>query len=298
MEDIRKLYEDGVNNSKYLRDKFSKKYNDDHIIELTYDVQSGSYVDALKDKKNRDKKKQYTDEMAKIILEYCPHPKSILKGGTGECVTLKGILQGFKQPVQHVHGFDMCWSRVAYGRQYLKDNGFNDFRLTTGTLTSPPYIENSFEVVTTSHSMEPNGGRETEILQALYKVTGQWLILFEPNYECGNNEVKKRMDDLGYVKDIPQHAKKLGYEVVDHFQLEHYLNDKNPTAVTIIRKQSQVQETPTFACPVTGDVLTHTVDGYYSDKGMCMYPVLDGIPCLKQTNAIIASKYPNFNSIK
>ncbi|NVK37117.1 MAG: class I SAM-dependent methyltransferase [Gammaproteobacteria bacterium] len=296
--ELKKLYESGVNISQYLREKFGLQFNDDRIIELTYDLQSGSYIDALNDEESRNNKKRYTDEMARIIQTYCPSPNSLLKGGTGECVTLLGILQGLDRVVPHIHGFDMCWSRVAYGRQHLSANGVQDFQLATGTLSAPPYMEHSFEVVVTSHSMEPNGGREAEILQALYRVTGEWLILFEPSYEHASPDGKHRMDAMGYVKDLPKHAKALGYEVVDHFPLAATMNPMNPTAATIIRKPRAVLAQPKLACPITHSELSVTPDGYFSIEGMCMYPVISGIGCLKHSNAIVASKYPDFEPIK
>ncbi len=292
--EISEVYKHGGNISQYLRDKFGLKYNNDKIIELTYDLQSGSYVDALKDEGNRLNKKQYTDEMAGIIQKNCPDIKSLLKGGTGECVTLVGILEALSGSIEYVHGFDMCWSRVAYGNEYLKKNGFRNVSLCTGTLTRPPFIENSFQVVMTSHSMEPNGGREKEILEALYKVTGEWLILFEPSYHHASDQGKSRMDKMGYVKDIPSHAKKLGYNIIAHYPLEFSLNKDNPTAVTIIRKKANVSEKPLYACPITGGNIKEYSDGYFSQLGLCMYPLIGGIPCLKESNGVIASKYPEF----
>lgn len=291
MEDLKSLYKDGVNISRYLREKYSLEYNDDRIIELTYDLQSGSYVEAQNDDEKRVLKKSYTNEMASIIERYCPNPYSILKGGTGECITLLGLLQGLKDAVQYVHGFDMCWSRIAYGRRYLAKNSVDNVKLCTGKLTSPPYAEDAFQVVVTSHSMEPNGGREKEILEALHRVTGDWLILFEPSFEHADDEGKDRMRKLGYVKDIPKHAMDLGYEVVDHFPLKNVLNSKNPTSVTVIKKGAGFSRQPDYACPITHKPVVHTNDGLFSESGMCIYPIISGVPCLKSENGIIASKY-------
>lgn len=295
-QEIKDVYASGKNVSRYLRDKLGLNYNNDKTIELTYDIQSGSYVDAVSTEESKQFKKKYTDEMAKIINGITPNIKSLLKGGTGECITLTGILNAFPFNIKHVYGFDMCWSRIGYGEKYLLDHNIDHVKLCTGTLSEPPFLENSFQVVVTSHSMEPNGGREDEILKALYRVAGEWLVLFEPSYMHANQEGKDRMDKLGYIKDIHERSKELGYNVISHYPLKHSLNPLNPTAVTIIKKESKVLDEPIFACPLTQTSLVKTSDGYFSEKGMCIYPEIMGLPCLKVSNGVIASKYLLLNS--
>lgn len=291
-EEVKKIYENGGNVSKFLREKLGLTYNNDKIIELTYDLQSGSYVEDVSTEESRLFKKRYTDEMAGIIHNVCPNIRSMLKGGTGECITLTGILKAYPNHIKHVHGFDMCWSRIGYGQKYLIDNHLEGINLCTGSLSEPPFKDNAFQMVVTSHSMEPNGGREKEILESLYRVSGQWLVLFEPSYQHASEDGKIRMEELGYVKNIHQVAEDLGYEVVDHFPLKNYLNPLNPTAVTIIKKNEEILDEPEYACPISLKPLVKTSDGYFSERAMCLYPEIMGLPCLKKENAIIASKYP------
>lgn len=291
-EEVSEVYACGGNVSQFLRDKLGLSFNNDKTIELTYDLQSGSYVDAVSTVESHALKKRYTDEMASIIHSVCPNAFSMLKGGTGECITLTGVLKAYPTKIKYVHGFDMCWSRIGYGKQYLQDNHLEGVNLCTGTLSEPPFKNDAFQLVVTSHSMEPNGGREAEILQALYRVSGQWLVLFEPSHENATKEGKARMEELGYIKNIPQVAKQLGYNVIDHFPLKHALNPLNPTAVTIIKKDAVVLDKPEYACPNTQGELIKTDDGYFSKKAMCMYPEIMGMPCLKTSNGVIASKYP------
>ena len=53
IKELKKAYDEGKNISKLLRDKFNFKENSSDIIEIAYDLQSGSYINTLE--KNFDK---------------------------------------------------------------------------------------------------------------------------------------------------------------------------------------------------------------------------------------------------
>ena len=73
-----------------------------------------------------------------------------------------------------------------------------------------PLLDNSIDIVYTSHSMEPNGGHEEELLAELYRVTNNYLILLEPAYEFASEEARARMRKHGYVTNLYETAKRLG----------------------------------------------------------------------------------------
>jgi len=288
---LQELYKKGVNIIKTMSKDRNITSNTSEIIEVAYDLQTGSYQNKWAKEHLQEHYKNFTKEIANTILEVC-NPNSIMEAGIGEATTFKGVLNHFLDDI-NAYGFDISWSRVSYARKWLKDKNVN---LCTGNLFSIPILDNAIDVVYTFHSIEPNGGSEEKILKELYRVTNNYLILFEPDYEGTNEENKKRMDSLGYCKGLEKLAITLGYDVVKHTSFIHNLNDKNPTAITIIKKNSSSNdksEKDIFACPKykTPLIFDKNKQTYFSPEALCIYPIIDDIPCLRIENSIFASKY-------
>lgn len=240
---LKELYKQGQNISAFLRKEMSVEHNTREIIEISYDLQTGSYIDAMKDEKMSKHQKEYTREIAATILSL-HEPKSILEAGIGEATTLSGVLQNTQSEIR-AYGFDLSWSRVAYARKWLNSKGFNKTLLCSGDLFNIPFLDNSVDVVYTSHSIEPNGGNEEPILRELYRVAGKFLILLEPGYELASDEARQRMDSHRYCKNLKGISDSLGYDVLEHKLFPHTSNPLNPTALTIIRKDNDVE----LPCP-------------------------------------------------
>ena len=291
--ELKARYERGENISSLLRQSKGTSQNTDEIIELAYDLQSGTYVKGMKEEMETfNLRWAYTGEIVDVIKQYCPAPRSFFKGGAGECVTLVPMLKHLACHIRHVRGVDMCWSRLAYGRNWLRENELDHVQLAMGTLSEIPFVENAFDVAVTSHSMEPNGGREEEILMELHRITGNYLFIAEPCYELADEAGKARMDRLGYVKNLEGIARRLGYNVVENRPLKSPMNPLNPTSVLVISKVAGCDETPVYACPVSKQKLRLYQSCYYSEENLCAYPVIEGIPCLRRSAAIVASKLP------
>ena len=137
------LYKKGVNNTSKM-------------IEVAYDLQSGSYTAGLKNEKNAKINKIYTKSVVNAILQLCK-PKSIMEAGVGEATTLADVAASLGEDVCSF-GFDISWSRVAYAKRYLEKNNVSNATLCTGDMFNIPFAENSIDVVYTSHSIEPNVG--------------------------------------------------------------------------------------------------------------------------------------------
>ena len=100
------------------------------------------------------------------------------------------------------------------------------------------------------------------------------------------------MDSHGYCRNIPEVAHNLGYKILKHELFPFCANPLNPTAITVIEKNTK-QEKPSFtlACPEFKTQL-ETIDGMmFSPEALRVYPVISGIPCLRVENGIFASKY-------
>lgn len=292
---LKSLYEKGENITSFLKENTNSTVNSEEIIEVSYDLQSGSYIELMQDSKFSARKDEYAKTLVDIISGLCD-PTSLLEAGIGEATTLSGVIASLPKKDRSYFGFDISWSRIAYARNWLAENHIADVSLCTGSLFHMPYVSNSIDVVYTSHSMEPNGGSEVPILKELYRVTGKYLVLLEPGYEFATSEGKERMQRLGYVKNIKKHCLDLGYKVIRHELFPLSTRDVNPTAVTIIEKQQNHEALDRdfiLACPKHKTSLQDKNDYMYSPEALTVYPKLLGIPCLRIENAIIATKLSN-----
>lgn len=288
--ELKYLYEQGKNISALLRKEKGIQHNSDDIIEISYDLQTGSYIATMEDPEMASHKREYTFEISNTILSLC-EPKSILEAGVGESTTLSGVLQNLDSNISSF-GFDLSWSRVAYAKNWLKDQGISNTTLCTGNLLQIPFANNSIDIVYTSHSIEPNGGSESFILRELYRVTKKYLILLEPGYEFASDEARQRMDSHGYCKNLKNIAESLGYSVLKHDLFPFISNPLNPTAITIIKKDDDtVPSAFILACPKFKTPLENIGDMLFSPEALVTYPIVGGIPCLRINNGIFASKY-------
>lgn len=290
---LREHYDRGDNITELLKRHSEVNQNTEHIIEVAYDLQTGSYIRAMQDAKYASDKRRYVAAIAEVIANL-GNFDTVMEAGVGEATTLSGVL-GELGPDYQAFGFDLSWSRVAAARRWLQESGIEDVRLCTGSLLNIPFADNSIDVVYTAHSIEPNGGREAEILSALYRVARCFVVLLEPGYEWASAEAKNRMDSHGYCKHLGQISSDLGYEVIRHEPFTVSLNPMNPTGLTVLRKQtinSSDRSADVFACPRWKTPLRDLGEVYYSDEGLMAYPVIGGIPCLRVENGILASQLP------
>jgi len=288
--ELKALYEQGVNITQRLRQDRGLQHNTDEIIEMSYDLQTGSYISAMNDPVMAEHKKQYSSTLAKTILSLCD-PASILEAGIGEATTLAGVLPHLGGSISSF-GFDLSWSRVAYAARYLREKGVLGATLCTGNLFDIPLADSSIDLVYTSHSIEPNGGKEEPILRELARVTRKYLILLEPGYELAGEAARTRMELHGYCKNLLGTAESLGLKVLAHSLFPHAANPMNPTAMTIIEKNDASGKLPyTLACPKYKTPLENLGGMLFSHEALVVYPIVGGIPCLRIENGILASKY-------
>jgi uncharacterized protein YbaR (Trm112 family) len=160
-----------------------------------------------------------------------------------------------------------------------------------------PFSDNSIDVVYTSHSIEPNGGSELPILSELYRVARKYLVMVEPSYELAHESARKRMELHGYCRGLVEHAQTLGFDILEHTTFPISLNPENPAAVTILKKDAQCEQPESvLACPIFKLPLREESGALYSPEALSVYPIVGGIPCLRDTNAILASKYLDWAS--
>lgn len=96
-----------------------------------------------------------------------------------------------------------------------------------------PLADNSIDVVYSSHSLEPNGGKEEAALQECLRVAKHAVVLIEPIYELSNQEAQARMRHRGYVRNLKAIAVSFGANVAEYRLLEPGVasNPLNPSGV-------------------------------------------------------------------
>ena len=288
--DLKAAYGRNENITKILRESNGAGTNDQSSILIAYDLQAGSYVRALDKPEFLAAHTRYAEVIAGTLAPL--NPRSLLEPGVGEATTFRTVLSRLSLPAETpVYGFDLSWSRVRVGRRHC-DAGKVAGSLFVGELESIPLPDGAADVVYTSHAVEPNHGREREILAELYRVTGRYLVLFEPCYELASPEARARMESHGYCRGLRQIAEELGGKVLRHELVPETLNPLNPTGLLLVEKQAPAATpSPGFACPSCHAALTPGEGALFCAAEGLAYPTLRGIPCLARHNSILASQF-------
>jgi len=292
LKTIKKEYEKGNNIIQYLKSHSDNGgINSIDDILISYDFQAGTYINFYKE--NTDFVEKYCKSIANEI-NILGDFESIIEVGIGEATTFSILQKYLRISPKNKLGFDISLSRLLYAREFLKEQNIKQTTLFTADLFNIPLKENSVDIVYTSHSIEPNGGREKEALEELYRITNKYLILLEPAYELASEASKKRMDKHGYVKDLYNTAVGLGYNVKKYELFNYSANNLNPTGLMVIEKNNSTAGFPNLVCPITHSELIQKDCTLFSKDNLLAYPVINNIPCLLENNAIIATHLEKF----
>ena len=210
---IREIYERGENILEFLkRENYGP--NDVESIMVSYDFQAGTYTKLAVE--NAGYLNQFTDAIVEVFAAL-PTFKSIMEVGVGEA-TLMNPLMTKIDPYNNVQkfGFDISWSRVRYARQNSEKAG-NSLKLFMASLFEIPLPDNLIDIIYTSHSLEPNGGKEREALKEFYRVARNYLVLLDPDLRNATPKGKARLVRHGYVRNLENQATQLGMKVVEKF---------------------------------------------------------------------------------
>ncbi len=285
---IKEIYESGGNIIQYLKNIELRDFNSLQDILISYDFQSGEYIKQIE--ANLQYSFDYSNAIA-IIIKSLGQFQSLMEIGVGEATTLVNVLKKLEDRLIKSYGFDISWSRIHVAEQYLNNNNLKS-NLFVADLFNIPLFDNSIDVVYTSHSVEPNGGREKEALKELYRITNKYLILLEPTYEFADEAGKERMKKNGYIQNILGTIRELNYNLIEYKKFDISINPLNPTGLYIIKKDNEVeQKNVNFRCPISKELLTEYSDHFFSEKSLISYPKISSIPCLCEFYGILTSKH-------
>ncbi len=293
---MRDCYARGGNAMAYARAHFASDALDaGNSIAATlvaYDLQAGAYTAAARSRP--DERARWCGQVADTVRPWLPPRAVVLEVGCGEATTLAGMLHALGDAVERAAGFDLSWSRVDEGRRWLREQG-TSAELFVGDLFGMPLADDSVDVVFSSHSLEPNGGREKAAILECLRVAREAVVLIEPRHDLAGAEARARMEQHGYVRDLRDAAVAVGAEVLDDRLLDFSLNPLNPSGVLVLRKQraplleavraSQLR----WRCPLTGAPMESAGDVFYAPEVGIAYPVMGGIPLLRPEHAVVAS---------
>lgn len=290
---VRDAFREGRNVTEFLRQELGLTQNTADIIETAYNLQAGSYIAAARIPSQQYA--AYTAEMAALLAAHLEPGDCLLDAGTGELTTLSALMAQLPTPPAQVCAFDISWSRLALGTSYAQEAmpaALGDrLQVFVADLAAIPLADGAVDITITTHALEPNGNALPGLLAELLRVTRRKLVLFEPSFETATPEGQARMNQLGYIRDLAATASALGAMVEAVVPLSHSMNPLNPTAAFVLTPSptGKAASGTDYTLPGTTLPLVATEGVLFSDDtGLC-FPVLRGLPILRQSAGFLAS---------
>lgn len=292
LQKLRELFSQGSNLTNWIT--ANKIPISEELVAVIYDLQAGTYTSFA-----QSNPLQIKSFVAEIAYAICTLPEywdisTILDCGTGEGTTLIPLLEelGFEGQVL---GFDVSPSRASWGARNAQDRASVDFFVAE--MSRIPLDDNSIDLVLTVHSLEPNGGREKQLIAELARISAKYVVMVEPDFENASPEQKIRMDQLGYIRNLEMAASLVNLELLHKTAIKGNSNPLNKASMWIYKKADNRMQ----AGNREGQVPTggqYWVDPMYlgslklengwlkSDYGT-WYPIFQGLPLLRLNDATL-----------
>lgn len=301
------VYRNGGNISEYINANpdIAKKHglNATDAIELSYDLQAGSYVKRFYANYERfenynkfiinELKSNGTMAAIKLLKEKI----TICDFGTGESTNYISFLNHLRHEVKQkiiAYGMDISISRLDVAAKFSAIEAKSLIpEFFIGDLNQLPLMDNCIDISLTRHAIEPNGGREKQILNELIRVSRNYIIFVEPIYETATADQRKRMEHFGYIKELRTllHESELVDVLSETLVPEELVgNPVNRSSILIAKKknsttESSVNRSDIFACPISHAPVIRKDNFWLSSEGSC-YPEVNKFPLLRSKFAL------------
>jgi ubiquinone/menaquinone biosynthesis C-methylase UbiE len=262
-------------------------------IQISYDLQAGSYTNLAASEAGLAEKAAFAEALA-------PHIGggfvSLLDAGVGEATSLAPVLELIEQELD-VLAFDSSVSRLMWARRNLSRIS-HQTRLFAANTAHIPLPDRSVDVVLSVHSLEPNGGREAELLRELLRVTARRMVLIEPTTTFASPSQRARMERLGYCQNLAGVLDSLGVEIAVHEPWSVNSNRENVADLIIVDIQQPADNSSTtaeanraeFVAPTSLARLEEFGSGLYSRTDGLFFPRIADLPILIREKGIIATQ--------
>lgn len=277
----------------------------EELIGMVYELQAGSY--SRRARENPKFVKAFASEVAAGIKELSGFAQvsTILDCGTGEGTTLLPLMVNldFRDTVM---AFDGSLSRVSWAQENSKHMG--NFKFFVADTSSIPLQDNAIDLVLSVHALEPNGGREDELILELARVSSRYVVLVEPDFESSSKEQQARMNHLGYIKGLGDTVIRAGLTVLEKRPMISEWNSDNAASLWLCEKKPvgnrhlktqkrgsfAFDADPKWADPVSRETLEPFLGCWRSPSGVA-YPIVNGIPILRPRDGIMFLSPPTLN---
>lgn len=289
VREAQSLFNRGLNVVDGLRCHEGFQVEQSLAIEVAYELQSGTYT--FSESLHKKYITSLIEQLADVLEGNQVAIERLLDVGVGEATTLVHLAN--KLGLASIYGVDISFSRLTYAMKRLA-RGSVEGQLAVANMDSLPFESNQFDLVLTVHALEPNGGREFDLLQELSRVSSKWVLLVEPDWDLAAVTQRKRMADLGYIRSLRSHFISVGLELVDAVPV--LLNDRSSNLATIflLRKAETPRSQTGHRMGVWSDPESHEPLNLLYDKTALrsasglLYPVVAGIPFLRTKDALLA----------
>lgn len=294
LDALRQAYARGENIISLLNADNTSVTNSFEAIQISYDLQVGSYTNWAGSEAGSMHKAAFAEALAPHIVG--SGFVSLLDAGVGEATSLAPVL-GLIEEDLDVLAFDSSISRLMWARENLA-HVLHRTTLFAANTAQIPLPDASVDVVLSIHSVEPNGGREAELLGELLRVTARRLILIEPTTTFASSSQRARMERLGYCHDLAGVIDSLGAEITVHERWPVNSNPENEADLIIVDMQhlgsggAIAPEThhAELVAPVSLAQLEESGTGLYSRSDGLFFPRVADLPVLIREKGILATQ--------